>query len=345
MTRFVKILAAALLVTIVLYGVFPAKTVFASDFVVNDTGDAPDDTLDGICDISPGDGTENCTLRAAIMEANFTGGPDVITFSTAMTINLGSALDAITGSVTIDASSTGGLVIVDGNGGAFNGLDIQAGSVAVRALALIDFDGNAIHVSGGADGVIIDGNHLGAASNGTADGGVTGFGVRVIDSPNVSITDNLISGNDLGGVYVSGADSDGASITGNTVGLNLGGDDFLEATPTTDQDGIRLLNVPNAVIGGSGAAGRNIIAGNYGDGIEVSGTAAGTTIDGNYIGTSAIGEDAIPNANAGIRLEITSGVSVGSTQGNLISGNSGPGVVVTGSTDVTISDNLIGLDV
>jgi CSLREA domain-containing protein len=193
--------------------------------------------------------------------------------------------------------------------------------------------------------VIIDGNHLGAASNGTADGGVTGFGVRVIDSPNVSITDNLISGNDLGGVYVSGADSDGASITGNTVGLNLGGDDFLEATPTTDQDGIRLLNVPNAVIGGSGAAGRNIIAGNYGDGIEVSGTAAGTTIDGNSIGTSAIGEDAIPNANAGIRLDNTSGVSVGSTQGNLISGNSGPGVVVTGSTDVTISDNLIGLDV
>ena len=68
--RFLKVLLTSLMLTTLMVGVLPAQTVYASSFLVNDLGDDPDPSLDGICDISPGDLVENCTLRAAIMEAN-----------------------------------------------------------------------------------------------------------------------------------------------------------------------------------------------------------------------------------------------------------------------------------
>ena len=46
-------------------------------FVVDDTGDGPDATLDGVCATAGG----ACTLRAAIQEANNATGPHSITFS------------------------------------------------------------------------------------------------------------------------------------------------------------------------------------------------------------------------------------------------------------------------
>ncbi len=49
-------------------------------FVVNSTGDAPDvDLTDGICTIDQG--TDLCTLRAAVQQANATVGPNLITFA------------------------------------------------------------------------------------------------------------------------------------------------------------------------------------------------------------------------------------------------------------------------
>ncbi|MCB2178731.1 right-handed parallel beta-helix repeat-containing protein [bacterium] len=345
MIRFLKVLTTALMLATLLYGVMPAQPAYASDFVVNDAGDAEDAELNGTCDISPGDGTPNCTLRAAIMEANYGGGVDVITFSTNMTISLSTVLDTIQEAVVIDASSTPGWVTLDGNGGTFNGLNIQAGSVTIRNLAFVDFDGSAINVSGGTGGVVIDHNYIGTPTSGTTDGGVTGYGVRVSDSPNVEITDNLISGNDLGGIYITGAASDGAVITGNNIGMNLAGDARLEDTETSGADGISLSSVTNATIGGSTAALRNEISGNYGDGIQVVGTSTGTTIDGNYIGVSAVGEESVPNLTSGIRISSASGVSMGVNQWNLISGNDGPGVVISSSSDITVTGNTIGLDV
>ncbi len=347
-TRFLKILLTALMLATLVYGAMPASPAYASTFVVNDLGDAPDPSLDGICDISPGDGVDNCTLRAALMEANLVDDLDVITFNVVMTLNPATAYPTITNPVTIDATSTGGRVTIDGGGGTFVGFNVTEDDVTIRGLSIINFDGTAIRVAldpGENLGVVIDNNYLGVAPNGTTDGGNTDKGIRVINSPNVQITDNLISGNDLGGIIVSGAASDGAVITGNLIGLNAAGDARLEATPTTNADGIRLSEVTNATIGGSSAAARNVISGNYGNGIVITGVSTGTTVNGNYVGTSAIGEDAIPNMSGGIRLNLAEGVVIGQTSGNLVSGNDAPGIIVGNSTNGTVANNIVGLDV
>ena len=110
----------------------------AATFTVNSTSDAPDsNTLDGVCD----DGLGNCTLRAAIEQANASAGPHTIAFNIGSggshTISLGSVLPQIIRSVTIDGSSQPG----------FAGaplIDIDAGSLAVTFSSeqlCIGFDG------------------------------------------------------------------------------------------------------------------------------------------------------------------------------------------------------------
>jgi CSLREA domain-containing protein len=60
-------------------------TVVSNTFVVNNTGDANDNSAgDGSCATS----TSVCTLRAAIQEANAVAGADTITFSISGVINL-----------------------------------------------------------------------------------------------------------------------------------------------------------------------------------------------------------------------------------------------------------------
>ena len=53
----------------------------ATTFTVNSTADNPDASgADAICDVSPSVSGPQCTLRAAIEQANFTEGPNVIDF-------------------------------------------------------------------------------------------------------------------------------------------------------------------------------------------------------------------------------------------------------------------------
>src|SRR5688500_8908488 len=61
--------------------VLASTPAFADTLTVNLTTDAPDDAPgDGDCDINEGTPTtEECTLRAAIMEANANSEPDLIT--------------------------------------------------------------------------------------------------------------------------------------------------------------------------------------------------------------------------------------------------------------------------
>ncbi|MEJ2486413.1 MAG: right-handed parallel beta-helix repeat-containing protein [Anaerolineales bacterium] len=345
-SKIIKIILTALLITTVVYGSLPASPAFASTFLVNDLSDAPDASLDGICDISPGDGIENCTLRAAIMEANRVNDIDVITFTVPMTLNLGSALPTITQPVTIDGTSSGGRITLNGGGAPIYGFEIQADSVTIKGFSLVNFDNHAIQVTNGADGVVINNNYIGVGADGTSDGGNTHRGVNIIDSPNATISTNLISGNDMGGIYVSGADSDGLTITGNTIGLNSAGTARLETDNTlTNADGIRLSAVTNATVGGSSGSTRNVVSGNYGLGIVITGDSTGTKVNGNYVGTNAIGEDAIGNMDGGVRLNNALGVSVGTTAGNLVSGNDASAVVVNGTSTSSVANNTIGLDI
>ena len=151
-----------------------------------------------MCDTSPKKGKQ-CTLRAAIEEANDTPGPDVINFkiggtAAVKTISPTSPLPAITDPVTINGYSqprakantkTSGnnavlKIQLDGTnaGAGANGLTITAGSSTVRGLVINRFSGDGIRLETGGNNTTA-GNFIGTDSAGTSALGNAGNGVSI----------------------------------------------------------------------------------------------------------------------------------------------------------------------
>ena len=104
-----------------------------SAYVVNDSGDALLDPS-----IGPGETANGTiTLRSAIEQINMDGGGS-ITFASAMTISVNSALDPVTAGVTIDGGSAGlGRDQRDHSG--YNGLVIEGGGATIQNLEIESF--------------------------------------------------------------------------------------------------------------------------------------------------------------------------------------------------------------
>jgi CSLREA domain-containing protein len=84
----------------------------------------------------------------------------------------------------------------------------------------------------------------------------------------------------------------------------------------------------------------NLISGNAGNGVDIVGsTAQQNSVQGNYIGTDVNGTNALPNATDGVRINTSSGNIIGGTgnSGNLLSGNLGRGITLTGAAGNTMS--------
>ncbi|MFL5728296.1 MAG: beta strand repeat-containing protein, partial [Cytophagaceae bacterium] len=145
------------------------------------------------------------------------------------------------------------------------------------------------------------------------------------------------------GLYINA--SNGNFILGNFIGTDPTG----ALASANIWNGIEINASANNTIGGTGGiADRNIISGNAQVGIRIQGVSSGSVIIGNYIGTNAAGTAALANGWHGIYLLATCNNTVigGSVanSGNLISGNANHGILVEGSTDVSIKGNIIGLD-
>jgi hypothetical protein len=129
-----------------------------------------------------------------------------------------------------------------------------------------------------------------------------------------------------------GADASGTQARGNGVGIAIVEDG---GVPTD-------ISIGGSLTGG----GSNLISGN-GDGILVAATASRVFISGNRIGTNASTLAALPNgrgivfAGPGVPGP---GHSIGSFSGNVIAGNSGPGIALLHSTGVAIDGNYIGVN-
>ena len=99
------------------------------------------------------------------------------------------------------------------------------------------------------------------------------------------------------------------------------------------------------MIGGPGGAG-NLISGNTGDGIKLTGASTtDTVIKGNKIGTNAAGTAKLSNTGTGVNIEGAPRTIVGgaaSGEGNLISGNDMGVIVGFGAGDCVLKGNKIG---
>jgi streptogramin lyase len=114
--------------------------------------------------------------------------------------------------------------------------------------------------------------------------------------------------------------------------------------------GVLIDGASGNIIGGTTPAAGNVISGNLGDGVTITGSgASGNVVAGNTIGTNSSGTVAEANAT-GVIIEngATNNTVGGATTGagNLISGNSGDGIDITGSgtSGNVVEGNIVGLD-
>ena len=146
---------------------------------------------------------------------------------------------------------------------------------------------------------------------------------------------NIISGNNVGGVQISGEYSYGSILAGNYIGTDPSG---LVAIPNgtgypdqavmiSDTEGVRVGTNGDGV---NDAAERNVISGNLGWGIRVFEGSGDHLIAGNSIGVNAAG-NALGNSKSGVYLDQAYGIEVGGTavtMKNIIANNGGDGITV-----------------
>ena len=183
-----------------------------------------------------------------------------------------------------------------------------------------------------AHGNVIQGKLIGTNAAGTSALGCSRYGILIDHSASTTIggtepgEGNLISGNALAGIAID--NSTNTLILGNSVGLNGSGTD----TIPNRGPGISLanMNTSNTHIGGGSPGSRNVISGNGGGGI-VATLCDRMFIQGNFIGTNALGTLPLGNKGAGVTIGYNCRPSlIGGTtpdERNVISGNTGYGII------------------
>ncbi|HZM87895.1 MAG TPA: HYR domain-containing protein [Blastocatellia bacterium] len=299
------------------------------------------------------------TLREAITLANGMPGPHTINFSIgsgAQTISLLSALPQIVEAVTIDGTTqpefmgtplieldgslcppgTNGLFISDGGASTVRGLVINRFSGSGYGIRLQNFGGN-----------IVEGNYIGTNLNGNA-ALPNGRGIFINLTPDNQIggttaaARNVISGNTGNGVDIQGTTALGNTVQGNFIGTNAAG----TAGLGNGGFGISVQLQAIATIGGTNAGAGNVISAN---GIGIGfGAAAGSLVQGNFIGTDVNGVGDLGNNQMGVQVTTVSpnntfgGTTVAAR--NIVSGNNINGFQIrqTGTDGNIVQGNFIG---
>jgi len=260
----------------------------AATFTVNDLGDASDLNVgDGICDSDPASG-DQCTLRAALEEANFSSDANTLTFSVAGTISPTSPLpDLSSGNITIAGANQ--TVTVDGSGvsggapgclrltsdgnviegmvirGCDTGVAIPGGSnntvggpTGAKRNVIVDSSGQGVMIAHDtAGGNLIEGNYIGVNSSGT-DAAPNDLGIRIFNGAHGNtIRGNVISGNNgpgisVGGLlyFLNGGNNPGVPISiDDDLEVLLNGDSiFHESTPDGSIGGISFVANPGDIL-------------------------------------------------------------------------------------------------
>jgi CSLREA domain-containing protein len=288
-------------------------------YVVNDNGDIHDEEPDGVCD---GEGTGVCTLREAIEEANEAAGNKEISFDTSMA------------GKTI-ALSLGSLVIT-GNDISIDGSDIS-GDILIDA-ANLPTSSNIFEIWGNGNNL----NYL--ILQGWSDtrnpGDLYGNGVLIYDPA----SSGKASYNTLNALRIYGFEHNGILIVGdennsgqyNTITSSLIGDASWASTSCSKgnrKSGIAITNRAD-----HGSIGINRIVCNSENGIWLS-DLYDTLIYYNNIGTN--GTAAMGNGLSGIEDAESDGTLI---TNNTISGNTGKGVWLNGTTLAKLERNKIGVN-
>ena len=235
-------------------------------------------------------------------------------------------------------------------GNAMDGMLITStgGNNLLRTNVIAGNGGNGVHIGGNATGVQVEEDIIGMDTNGQEPLPNGGNGVlidgnahgNIIGGLQVSvILQNTISANGANGIAIVG-NADDNQVVHSFIGTNIDG---LEAFGNAGAGVFIGGDAQDNTIGGVGAFDQDVISGNLGGGLLLSGTSQGTEVIGNYIGTDRNGQRAMANHGDGIWI-VSSDNEIGGSaagSGNVIAFNSQYGVVVDTGTGDGIEGNSI----
>ncbi len=250
---------------------------------------------------------------------------------------------------TDTARLANGLIGIDFNAGTISGVVI--GGTAPEDRNVISGNNQIGIRAGPAAGVSILGNIIGLAANGSSVIGNNDRGIVLNGTNNAQIGDgteagrNIISGQTNAGIQLN-SNAANTSILGNYVGTDITGQ-----IARGNANGIVVNTTSGTSIGNGTVGGRNIVSGNNGVGLALSGNASTVTVLGNYFGLAADGFTQIRNGTSGITLAGVSNVQIGDGSAggrNIISGNGSGGsfdhgVFASNTTNLTFSGNYVGV--
>ena len=161
---------------------------------------------------------------------------------------------------------------------------------------------------------------------------------------------NVIAGSGQSGVRIDGSQTRGNNVVANWIGTDQGS----RLGIGNSGDGVKITGgATYNIIGGQDTSAGNVIANNAGKGVYISG-ATFAIVEANYIGTDRSSAVNLGNQQDGVLLDNSAmgsqigvnGASPLAAQRNVISGNLGNGVHITGSATTlnSVAGNYIGID-
>ena len=280
------------------------------------------------------------------------GGHGISVFNAHNNMVLGNYIGTdVTGSIRL-GNGTFGIVLNEASNNKIGGAKPGMGNLISGNFWGIDITtgSNGNTVQGNKIGVDISGNA--AISNEVGIGIFGSAGNRIGGS--TENERNIISGNDVGIQILEQSQQN--TILGNFIGLDSTGTNAVRIsvsgviTPQFQFTGISIGGGANGnVIGGPNAGDGNVISGHKSFGLFLSGdNTTNNRIIGNLIGVDHTGTRAAGTQLAGVSIGYgATGNYVGGTakdEGNVISGHSFAGAIVSGSSRNQVIGNLIGTD-
>ncbi len=239
----------------------------------------------------------------------------------------------------VGTDATGTTAVANGIGILANATNNTIGGTATGAGNVVSGN-NSNGIELAATGVTVQGNYIGTDLTG-AKAVANSIGILVLAG------NNTIGGTTAGaGNVISGNKSDGIrtayGISGVVVQGNYIGTDVTGTKSVANSIGVEVFNGSKDTIGGTSSGAGNVISGNTTEGVLIDSSASGVSVQGNYIGTDVTGTIAVANS-IGVQIAGNSNTVGGSVSGaaNIISGNSKNGVLVSGGSGNTISQNSI----
>jgi uncharacterized repeat protein (TIGR01451 family)/CSLREA domain-containing protein len=283
----------------------------------------------------PPPGNNNCSLREAILVANFNGAPgDVIVFDSSLdgaTITLSTALGGLwignEPNTTIDAASLATGITIDANGITFP-LTLNSNTIAIQGLITITnagAGGAAIALNPGADGSSLVG--ITVSNN-------AGVGISIGNVSSVVLDGVTVANNQGGGITAWNSSASGIQIQNNCIVRdNAGTGIYINASGTS---------ISGCTVERNGNGGISVDSGGVGT------TVSSTTIQDNTGGSgiyskaqiTVTGSTIIRNDPGGISLDVGADNSLIAAS-TISNNNGGSGIFLNGVNNVTIGRNTI----